>query len=781
MQSCRWLAETPTSLSVFLAIGTIFSAILSLAYQDKNHSSMVFVIVFVLFVFSLACSLVFWLTIPAAQMQCEGLHSWVSIVFIGMFSVVCTVLNEVQLSDAGILLPAILSIVAIHIDASSELSVLLSYFGLLIVSGVISKIVIMIRIQRHRRNYMPYVNKMDTMVAVVIADPISTAALDVIDACLAQFPHVALRQRISLNMDPLATSFLVADTSNPPPGCPGTIRSGGRSLLGRARWIRSQSSFRDSSDSRAIQGRDMTPGRVIRCLDQVLAAATLAQPLLKFKVWEWAAASSGWFQRSGCSGLASRAALDADQSLAARVWWTVPKSRERAAAKCRGALGGDASLLTDACRARILFESLEDMLRAMRVVLADPDAVVEAGVNGMRTPRGAGRRHHRCVTLKLRLVMPAAAALGVDGHVCELQLMLLALSEEHAADASPVARPEGPDNAGHQLYLAYRNTLLSDGGGLWPVFRRLLSAVKWRQRLRPARRRAHSCVWSSGAWDAAGPCDSDASSGKADGSDMCRGISCAGGDGGAPCGATTNQAGGAARVPRTRSVPSERPGPTSPWDVGMAGPIESQEGSLSRTPSPDVDFAPTRSQRRASPIVLPGDADWAGHAKVGGEHGGSKEVGLLRGSGDGHASGSTVASAGSCVWPFDDRAGADSGSEDSGWLLAACARFVALPRQALTAQLSVMHDAVARASYSSCLFTSMPIAAALCKGPFRLFFAFVGTIYFYHAAAAFYAFNTVGWMSFRHYRHLANPPPPLHTHTRHLKCLNSVSITSHEY
>ena len=84
----------------------------------------------------------------------------------------------------------------------------------------------------------------------------------------------------------------------------------------------------------------------------------------------------------------------------------------------------DVSLLLDLCRQSIVFFNLRDLVACLRSLVADQEVHVvrvknrlDAGCNGAES---AG---YCSVSLNLRVVTAETMALGVDTHVCELQLL----------------------------------------------------------------------------------------------------------------------------------------------------------------------------------------------------------------------------------------------------------------------------------------------------------------------------------------------------------------------
>ncbi len=80
----------------------------------------------------------------------------------------------------------------------------------------------------------------------------------------------------------------------------------------------------------------------------------------------------------------------------------------------------------DICRQSIIFTNVADLLVCLRAVAADSSVILERIKNRMRPGSSAEETAgYRDVGLNLRVVTAEAALLGVDGHVCEVQLLLL--------------------------------------------------------------------------------------------------------------------------------------------------------------------------------------------------------------------------------------------------------------------------------------------------------------------------------------------------------------------
>ncbi len=131
--------------------------------------------------------------------------------------------------------------------------------------------------------------------------------------------------------------------------------------------------------------------------------------------------------------------------LAARVDWCRVKSRQRALEKMMRVYGGDASRLVDLCRQSLVFEEAGGLADCLRRVAADGEVAVARVKNTMRAAHdAAASAGYRMVLVNLRLLTPEAVRLGVDVHVCELQLALREFAEVRSEE-------------GHRRYRVFRD------------------------------------------------------------------------------------------------------------------------------------------------------------------------------------------------------------------------------------------------------------------------------------------------------------------------------------
>mmetsp|Transcript_11590 Transcript_11590/g.24890 ORF Transcript_11590/g.24890 Transcript_11590/m.24890 type:complete len:200 (-) Transcript_11590:25-624(-) len=133
---------------------------------------------------------------------------------------------------------------------------------------------------------------------------------------------------------------------------------------------------------------------------------------------------------------------DEDQAL---IKWCKVKSIMRSVEKVVRSYSQDVSRLLDLCRQAIVFDSAADICACIKAVREDSDALVVRVTNKLDPAFDAvSYGGYRDVAVNLRLTTPAAVTLGLDSHVCELQLLL-----------SPFAKFKSEE--GHKRYVTLRN------------------------------------------------------------------------------------------------------------------------------------------------------------------------------------------------------------------------------------------------------------------------------------------------------------------------------------
>eukprot|EP00960_Hanusia_phi_P057032 763427-Hanusia_phi.AAC.1 len=87
--------------------------------------------------------------------------------------------------------------------------------------------------------------------------------------------------------------------------------------------------------------------------------------------------------------------------------------------------------------------------------------------------------------------------------------------------------------------------------------------------------------------------------------------------------------------------------------------------------------------------------------------------------------------------------------QEDSWVEKFCRSRACNAGDVVSSQLSVIHEAIAKASYSSCFFTSTPIAAALCKPVFQLLFVVIGVVYFAQLGWIIYGYMSNAYFQYQ--------------------------------
>ena len=168
--------------------------------------------------------------------------------------------------------------------------------------------------------------------------------------------------------------------------------------------------------------------------------------LLMFKVRQWGVRNAGRCRVEGSSEFMLWDDIRS-QRMEERVKVAVLKNSERAVEKVIRAYKGKVARLCDVCRESLYFERLEQLVDCLNEIRMDPDVVLLSVKNrysedyvDMKT---AG---YRDLNVNLRIETEESEAMGVQLHICELQLIL-----------TEFARLKTDD--GHRRYVAYRNAL----------------------------------------------------------------------------------------------------------------------------------------------------------------------------------------------------------------------------------------------------------------------------------------------------------------------------------
>ena len=90
----------------------------------------------------------------------------------------------------------------------------------------------------------------------------------------------------------------------------------------------------------------------------------------------------------------------------------------------------DVSRVVDLCRHSIVFESAAGILECLNAMSRDPNVVIARIKNRLDPKFDSGvSAGYRNVSVNLRVVTDETKDLGVETHVCEVQLLLLGMAK----------------------------------------------------------------------------------------------------------------------------------------------------------------------------------------------------------------------------------------------------------------------------------------------------------------------------------------------------------------
>jgi hypothetical protein len=201
------------------------------------------------------------------------------------------------------------------------------------------------------------------------------------------------------------------------------VRQRGRNTVTAAMGTNSHQE--DQSDT----GSNLGP--FVQDLDQLFAQAKGLDPFLRAKVCEWASMSCALLPvalRGHESTVEYKQWSEIAETprLHASIKWARPKARQRAVEKLFRSYNFDVSRLLDCCRQSLYFETIGGLLICLQTINSDPSVQVLRMHNKLRpTYDATATAGYRDVLVNLRVKTEEAALLGVDWHVCEVQLVLL--------------------------------------------------------------------------------------------------------------------------------------------------------------------------------------------------------------------------------------------------------------------------------------------------------------------------------------------------------------------
>lgn len=147
---------------------------------------------------------------------------------------------------------------------------------------------------------------------------------------------------------------------------------------------------------------------------------------------------------------------DIDEGQGETIWWAGTKKSDRSISKVVLAYGGDASKLVDICRERILFDSIEDMLKCCHSIICDKDIIIKRVKNRMSMHYDSNKTAgFRFLLFNFCIVTPETSRLQLDHHVCEVMLV-----------HRPFYDVQMASQTSHASYIMFRNArALREAGG----------------------------------------------------------------------------------------------------------------------------------------------------------------------------------------------------------------------------------------------------------------------------------------------------------------------------
>mmetsp|Transcript_60146 Transcript_60146/g.159854 ORF Transcript_60146/g.159854 Transcript_60146/m.159854 type:complete len:757 (+) Transcript_60146:2012-4282(+) len=183
---------------------------------------------------------------------------------------------------------------------------------------------------------------------------------------------------------------------------------------------------------------------LISSLDHLFIQADCMQLVLLQKVKEWAMACGGMFPLKGSSEYVQICDVVANPQI--NIKFAKMKSVARALEKVVRSYGQDPSRLVDVCRQSVIFDDMAGIARCLSVLCADSEVVLLRLKNRLDPSYDAARLSggYRDIAINLRIVNAQTMDLGIDTHVCELQLLIRPFAELKSDE-------------GHKRYVTFRN------------------------------------------------------------------------------------------------------------------------------------------------------------------------------------------------------------------------------------------------------------------------------------------------------------------------------------
>ena len=175
-------------------------------------------------------------------------------------------------------------------------------------------------------------------------------------------------------------------------------------------------------------------------LDTLYFQAYLLEPIFNHKVKQIAVAAKGEFLDTANEGSGAFVAAEGWESTGMAI-----KSVDRSVEKLSRCYQGKVSLLVDVCRSCVVFDSMQDLMKAMRVIADDPQLQIVRVKNRLSHSYDANESAgYRDVLVNLCISNALTQKFGLALHICELQLSHKRFMTHRTAD-------------GHKRYVAYRN------------------------------------------------------------------------------------------------------------------------------------------------------------------------------------------------------------------------------------------------------------------------------------------------------------------------------------
>jgi len=183
----------------------------------------------------------------------------------------------------------------------------------------------------------------------------------------------------------------------------------------------------------------------VESLDQLYLQATALDPILRVKAQKYAATCEGWFATTVGNDMCVKWTDVVNKPfIKNKIKWGNVKNPERAIEKTLKSYGNDVSYLMDLCRQAVIFESVHDIVRCLKEIAKDPSVVVVRIKNRLdRNYDSSISAGYRDVVLNIRILTSETLRLGLETHVCELQLILKKFAELKHEE-------------GHKRYVIYR-------------------------------------------------------------------------------------------------------------------------------------------------------------------------------------------------------------------------------------------------------------------------------------------------------------------------------------